>query len=178
MNGNIRANEAICIKLLNDQRMHKIYAPDMYRDYVCSILDALDSSYEYATDYEANCAPKTQFNSIVQKTNEISYISVTKVGEDFENKICELILPNGTFDLEMVGLYLNVGLPTPAVAFEALKKLGFKFNGFVPGASNGDFLYFQKLKKPYPLDTLVLEENYKKMSDELLKIQEKDSKHT
>jgi len=175
MQGDIRSNETLSVKLINDNKIHKLFVPQIYQSFVSHVFDNLGSKYEFAKDFSEGLEESlTEYDCITQKMNDITYVYVNRAGTDFEEKLKSIVGEIGKDLFEMVGLYVNASIPTSKSIYDSLKKYGFKFGGFLPGTSTGDFLFFQKMRNPYPFETLVLEDNFKKMVDEIFEIQAKE----
>lgn len=173
----VRASEAISVKLLNHEKIHRVFVPELYRAFVSDVFNKLGANYEFIGEYaEAVEESLTEYDSITAKAANFTVTYVNRAGSDFEEKIKGIVGEVGHDLFEMAGLYVNAGVPSSVQVFECLKKYGFAFSGFLPGTANGDYLFFQKLKSPYPMEVLVLEDRFKKMSEQILETQKLESR--
>ena len=163
-----RVDAALCINILNKDKMHLLYLPEECRDFVRGIFDAEGAMYEALPEGESP-RPETVMSCRIDTVNRLMEIRVDNVGRDIVADIAARKMPENFDMVEVIMVYLNMNDPHCPAAYSYFRDRGFIFAGCLPGSSAGDYLLLQHLKgAPIIRENKVLEPNYQHMLEQLL----------
>ena len=163
-----RLDAAICVDILNKEKLHALYPPAECADFVRGIFEAEGAAYELLPEGESP-RPETVLSYRLDAVNKSLELRVDNVGRDFAGSLAALEVPEDVDLTEVVMIYLNMNDPGCPAACRYYRERGCIFTGCLPGSSAGDYLLLQHLKSaPIVQEKMVLEPNYREMLDRLL----------
>ena len=167
-----RLDTAICVDILNREKMHALYLPAECADFVCGVFEAESAAYELLSEGESPRS-ETVLSYRLDTVNKSLELRVDNVGRDFAGSLAALEVSEDVDMTEVVMIYLNMNDPGCPAAYRYYRERGCIFTGCLPGSSSGDYLPMQHLKSaPIVQEKMVLEPNYREMLDRLLELME------
>ncbi len=165
-----RVDAAICVKILNKKKPHRLYLPEECRDIVCGIFDKEAVKYEVLPGGES-CRAEARMSYRFDAVNKLLELKVDEAGRDLSRTIAEREVPKDIEMSEVCMIYLNMNDPGCPEAYRYFRERGCIFTGCLPGSSSGDYLMLQHLKgAPIIQEKMVLEPDYRELLDRLLSL--------
>lgn len=163
--GNERLPLAICVKLLDKQRLATVYAPPQLHSFITRIYQRLGGPFELLEPQPA--AGESELAMSINNRINMAEIVAMQAGADFKNELSAMLHTCRRQRLELVEVLLCLSSPGVGDAYNSLIELGFYFTGLLPGGGKGCYAIMQNLlgeqpdmERPVTRDdfTLVLEE--------------------
>lgn len=171
--GDLRGAEVISAKLMN-KPYRTVYLPTEYEAYIVDTLNKLGVPFTVSHEKKNDSSTTSIYSTVIHSNTQTAFIYIDDVGTDFEAIIENFFKNDVISNIEMVGLYVNINRPSLEGQYELFRQHGFSFSGIIPGSTKGDYIYMQWFKKTYPLESMILEPNFKKMVDIICDINEKN----
>lgn len=160
---------SLAVKLISDDRIHKLYLPQDCVSFVRRLFDEIDAKYELLTPASDISFGRPLISYQHDPVNRSLGIKIDNLGDDPESTLDWLKSQEGNGPIETVTVYVKMNDPSCPACYDYLTKKGYVFTGCLPGSSNGDYLIMLDLNiTPIDKDKLDLHPRFKEMVDELL----------
>jgi len=121
-----------------------IYPPAKHRQMICALYESFGIKPVIGnTPAEAGNKQPTIMEMSVNNRLSLALVRFLLYGEDFEQRIHEILYRVKREGIQVVQVRLNLEDPQTPIVAERLEKQGFIFTGILPGTTGGDLMSMQ-----------------------------------
>ena len=146
--------QSVAVKRQRKDQAGSIWLPEELQPVARPIYEKLGLPYTLRKQDPAAALP-TLWDEEQNEVHSTLTLWSRRCGPDFETSLAGHLAPLAARPGQSVNLYLNISLPGCAVAYEAARRMGFFFTGFLPCAGDGEYILLHNpLSLPVRLDNI------------------------
>lgn len=121
-----------------------IYPPAKHRQMICALYENFGIKTLIGnTSAETGNKQATMIEMAINNRLSLALVRFSKYGEDFDQRIHEMLYRVKREGIQVVQVRLNLEDPQTPIVAERLEKQGFIFTGTLPGTTGGDLMSMQ-----------------------------------
>ena len=164
-----RLDCVIGIKILNKTKKHELYIDESCNEMIKSIFDKESLNYEIH-NYIKSENFENDLTCFVDTDTNNCFIKIDEYGSQFKEDVLKSLNDKDVRLMDVITINVNINKACAIEEYRILKELGFICVGVLPGCENGDYLLLQAFKVDPAYDKIVLEPNYQKLANTVMKL--------